>query len=261
MVVLTGMVVIVDGELASDLMGALHREELFAAFQPQIDLASGAIVAAEVLCRWLHPRHGLVDPDVFIPLSEEIGAIDAIGRFVLDEGLDAAETWQARGLPVEVAVNVSPVQLVTDEFVEHLTARLAQRAVAPGSLTLEITESRPLGDLDGIGEQLERLRRRGVGIALDDFGTGHASPAALERLPVTEVKLDRSLIHAVASEPPAHLVSALQTARHRDLRVVAEGIETQEHLDRARELGCDRAQGYLLGRPMPFGELDALMAS
>lgn len=259
--VLTGMVVIVDGELASDLMVALARDELFATFQPQVDLITGSIVAAEVLCRWLHPLHGLVDPDVFIPLSEEIGAIGAIGRFVLEQGLDAVETWRSNGTPIGVSVNVSPVQLETDGFVDHLAARLDERAIAPASLTLEITESRPLGELVGIGDRLDTLRRQGVGIALDDFGSGHASAADLERLPVTEVKLDRSLIHSLAPEPPAYLAAALETARQRDLRIVAEGIETAAHLEHAKRLGCDRAQGYLLGRPMSRGSLDALMAS
>lgn len=257
--VLTWMVTI-DRGLASDLLKARPGVELFAEFQPQVDLLSGAIVSAEVLCRWRHPQLGLVGPDQFIPLSEETGSIQNIGRFVLEEGLDALEAWGGRDGSLTVSVNVSPVQLTTDDFVEHVCDQVERRRVAPGALTIEITESRPLAELHGIVGQLERLRAWGVGVALDDFGTGHASQADLERLPLTEVKLDRSLIQADEPQPPSELLDAVHSARDRRLLVVAEGIETPLHLARARALGCDLGQGYLLGRPMSREALAGVLA-
>jgi EAL domain-containing protein (putative c-di-GMP-specific phosphodiesterase class I) len=248
-----------NAELVSDLSTALSRGQIFAAFQPQIDLADGSIAAAEVLCRWQHPTHGLVPPDRFIPLAEETGAIGAIGRAMLDHGIRALEVWRGRGLPIEISVNVSPVQLSTGDLVGHLAERIEEHPLPTGSLTVEVTETLPLSDLADAVSRLRSLRDLGIGVALDDFGSGHASPRHLEQLPITEVKLDRTLIQSTSESTWRDLAERLRGARARNLRVVAEGVETLSHLKRAKELLCDRAQGFLLGRPMDYSALDALL--
>lgn len=249
-----------NAELVSDLSTALSRGQIFAAFQPQINLADGSIGAAEVLCRWRHPRHGLVPPDQFIPLAEETGAIAAIGRSMLDQGLRALASWRRRGLPIDVSVNVSPLQLSTADLVEHLAERIEAHPLPAGSLTVEVTESRPLRNFADTVSRLRTLRDLGIGVALDDFGAGHASPKHLEELPITEVKLDRTLIQSESESTSRELADRLRGARARNLRVVAEGVETLSHLRRAKELLCDRAQGFLFGRPMDISSFDALLA-
>jgi EAL domain-containing protein (putative c-di-GMP-specific phosphodiesterase class I) len=244
-------------DLATDLDSAVAEGELSAVFQPQISLATGRVVAAEGLCRWNHPRLGSVPPDQFIPLAEANGSIHAIGQFMIDECIAAADRWSTVVDRIEMSVNVSPLQL-TASFADDLRERWGHRHLPMDSLTLEITESLPVTDLEAIVPRLEALREVGIGISLDDYGTGHASITQLDRLPVTEVKLDRSLIQAAADEPTE--VSAVVGYAHaRDLRVVAEGIENEGQLAFARDSGCDRAQGYLLGRPMPVEQLEALL--
>lgn len=248
-------------KLATDLGSALRAGEVFAVFQPLVDVASGGIVGVEGLCRWTDSRGRAVPPDMFIPIAESAGLIHELGHFMLSECLAAAEAWRAAGSAIDVSVNVSPTQLAEPSFSVDLVEQLAMRAVPPEAVTLEITESLPLRDIALIVPRLEDLRSRGVGISLDDFGTGHASAEQLERLPVTELKLDKSLMHGDRDRSVDHLRDVVARARERGLRVVAEGIETAEQLRLAHELGCERAQGYLLGAPMPKSELDALLAA
>ena len=249
-----------DVELASDLLAARPGEDLFAVFQPQIDLATGSIVAAEVLCRWRHPRLGFVPPDEFIAVAEESGTIGMIGRLMLDEGIDLIDSWRRKDVDIQAAVNVSPLQLTTDEFVDRVRRQLAERALPSHALTIEVTETRPFDEVGVVVHELERLRSSGIGVALDDFGAGHASTTKLEQLPISEVKLDRSLIQSASPDVEATLSETIQLARKRGLRVVAEGIETRSQLRRAVELGCDRVQGYLLSRPLRRSAFDALLA-
>lgn len=249
-----------DAALATDLDVALDHDEIYAVFQPQISLVDGAIVAVEALCRWRHPERGLVAPDEFIALAEETGAIQDLGRFMLDQCLAAVDSWRAEGRDIEVSVNVSPVQLEDSRFADYLAAELHRRSLPAHALTIEITEARPVIDLDAIVPRLRVLREHGLGVSLDDFGIGYASIDQLERLPVTELKLDRSLIQNPGS-PHLPLAETVARAHERGLRVVAEGIETSAHLQIARDLGCDRAQGYLLGMPMSKQDVDAMLAA
>ena len=248
-------------DLAAALGGAVSRGEVFAVFQPQVALDTGNVVAVEGLCRWRHPELGLIAPDLFIPLAERTGAIHELGAFMVDECLGAADFWHDGGQSVEVSVNVSPVQLADASFAELLAARLGDRALPPNALTVEITESLPVTDLLKIVPRLVGLRSLGLGIALDDFGTGHASFDQLDRLPVTELKIDRSLIQGDQADRDEVLIGIMTVAHARGLRVVAEGIETAAHLALARSLGCDRAQGFLLGMPMVRSDVDLLIAA
>jgi|GEM_PF-578670 len=246
-------------DLAADLRGAVARGEISAWFQPQLDTTTGEIVAAEALCRWRHPELGSIGPATFIPVAEDAGLIGEIGRFMAEQCFAALEDWSSSDRPLDISVNVSPVQLRTSEFIDWLAAEVAARVFAGGQLTIEITESRPIADVDVVVRRLEVLRDLGVGVAIDDFGAGHASLAQLERLHGTEVKLDRSLVSDLSDRATAEMANAISVAQRSGIRVVAEGVETAEHLDRVARLGCDRAQGYLISRPMPAHEFAAAL--
>ena len=236
------------------LVGAVSRGEITAVFQPQFDIASGRIAGAEALCRWSHPELGDVPPVDFIPVAEDAGLIDEIGRFMAERCLAALAEWS-----IDVALNVSPYQLATPAFTDWLAVGVRARSGHGGDLILEITESRELHDVPAVLQHLDPLRRLGVVISLDDFGSGHASLVQLVRLLSGEVKVDRSLIADASAGAAQQIAEVVEVAHGRGMRVVAEGVETQAQLDRARELGCDRAQGYLLGRPMPREELALLL--
>ena len=245
-------------DLAVELDAALENGQLAAVFQPQIDLATGRIVAAEGLCRWQHPVFGAVPPDRFIRVAETSGAIHEIGRFMIGQCLEAADRWGEAASRIEISVNVSPLQL-TDEFTEEVRKRWDARGLPKDSLTLEITETLPVLDLDASVPRLAALRAAGIGISLDDYGTGHASLEQLEILPITEVKLDRSLMQDVVTGDKREVARFVALAHERALRVVAEGIESDDQLSFARCVGCDRAQGYLLGTPMGAERIEELL--
>lgn len=246
-------------DLSAELEIALGDGQLAAVFQPQFSVRTGKIVAAEGLCRWTHPRFGPIPPDRFIPIAEATGAIHAIGQFMIDQCIAAGDRWSAVAPRIEVSVNVSPLQL-TESFAEDLHKRWSARDFPVDSLILEITESLPVTDLEVSVPRLAALRDVGFGISLDDYGTGHASKEQLDRLPITEVKLDRSLIQTRSSTPSGQVQEIVAFAHDRDVRVVAEGIENAEQLQFARDAGCDRVQGYLLGTPMPATRIQELLA-
>jgi EAL domain-containing protein (putative c-di-GMP-specific phosphodiesterase class I) len=221
--------------------------------------ATDRIVAAEALARWRHPELGLISPAIFIPIAEETALIHSLGRFMIDEVLTTVAGWRSAGIDLEVSVNVSATQLTTLQFFDRLDADLASLDLAPNAVTIEITESHPVLDTPSITRRLEELRMRGLGISIDDYGVGHSSLRQLERMPATELKIDLSLVQDASVESLALMTAVVELAHWRGLRVVAEGVETEEQLERVRELECDRAQGYLLGRPMPQEELVALV--
>jgi len=245
--------------LVSDLYGAVERGEIVAHYQPQIDLSTNRIVAAEALARWKHPELGLIAPGVFIPIAEQTALIHSFGRFMIEQVLHTVAGWQAQGIDLEVSVNVSANQLTTLEFFDLLDADLTRLDLAPGVVTIEITESYPILDTPSIALRLDELRQRGLGISIDDYGVGYSSLQQLERMPATELKIDQSLVQDESVQSLALMTAVVELAHWRGLRVVAEGVETQEQLELVRELECDRAQGYLLGRPMPQNELEELL--
>jgi EAL domain-containing protein (putative c-di-GMP-specific phosphodiesterase class I) len=244
--------------ISSELRGAVDRAEIVAWFQPQIDVESGRITAVEALARWQHPQRGLVSPLDFIPAAEDTGAIHGIGAFMLREGCRNAARWRNSGFDLDVSVNVSAVQLSEPGVFAQLHELLDSFALPDGTLTIEITESQLIADLHDVATRLARLKSFGLGISLDDFGTGHSSLAQLQDLPITELKIDRSLIQE-DSIGGAMIAVAVALLQERNVRVVAEGVETEEQLARVRALRCDRAQGYLFGRPMPADKVDELL--
>ncbi|WP_374977248.1 EAL domain-containing protein [Microbacterium trichothecenolyticum] len=239
------------GDLAEDLAAAVGDSEIFAVYQPQVSLESGSIVAAEALCRWRHPRFGDIDPATMIGVAERSGVIHALGRRMLDECLDTLDDWRGTGRDWSVAVNVSPLQFEDESFAEHVEGEFTRRGLARGSLVFELPHDlRPVHD-DAVLTQLHLLREVGVEFSLAGSGEASASPALLRSLPVAEVKLPGELVRAAERPAPASLRDQVEVAHAHGLRVVAEGIETLTHLDIAVELGCDRAQGFLIRQPHP----------
>jgi EAL domain-containing protein (putative c-di-GMP-specific phosphodiesterase class I) len=248
-----------EDRLIADLGGAAGRGEIVAYYQPQIDLGTDRIVAVESLSRWLHPQLGMQSPLVFIPLAEEFGLIDEIGEFMISEACRCAADFASRGLAIEVAVNVSALQLARSAFFEFLESEIAGCQLARDSITLEITESRFIANRPQVAERLGRLREQGLSVSIDDFGVGHSSVEQVLALPANELKIDRTVVQDDSSSG-ALMRTIVLLAQDRGLRTVAEGVETEAQLDRVRALGCDRAQGYLIGKPTPKADLDRLIS-
>lgn len=241
-----------QAELMQDLRQAIDERKLRLVYQPKLDAASLQITAAEALLRWEHPRRGFVSPEIFVPLAERHGLIAALGRWVIDEACRQAAVWRERGLRMRIAINISGRQLRQDDLVDHIQAALRRHGIPPGRLTCEITESAAMEDTAQTRAAFEQLRKAGLHVSIDDFGTGHSSLAALRRLPAAELKIDRAFIADLASgERARHIVQAvLQMAHTLGLRVVAEGVETEQQRDLLVAMGCDELQGYLFAKPM-----------
>jgi diguanylate cyclase (GGDEF)-like protein len=245
---------------------ALERDELRIVYQPVVSLASGSVVAAEALVRWLHPERGFVPPADFVPLAEESGLIVPIGSWVLETAVRHWAGWRSRHperLPPVLHVNLSPRQLHQQEFLGFVHHVLTRYRMEPGQVCVELTETVLMEDLERRRSPLSELRDLGVRIALDDFGTGYSSLTYLKRFPVDCIKIDQSFVAGVAGDTfdAAIVQSVVDLAHAVGLSVVAEGVETPEQLAKLRQLGCDQAQGYLFSRPRPAQDLDAVLGT
>ncbi|MDQ1484724.1 MAG: hypothetical protein QOJ62_417 [Actinomycetota bacterium] len=238
--------------LLGELRVAVETGGLELYYQPKVSLPTGDVTGVETLVRWRHPQLGLVMPDDFIPLAEQSGLMPRLTNSVLEQALAQLAAWREEGLGVAVAVNVSVRDLLDAGFAERVGASLARHAIPPDALILEITERRLLADLDRGARVLNSLRDSGVHISLDDFGTGYSSLTLLKQLPVSEVKIDQSFVSRIGdSEADATIVGSIVELAHAlNLTVVAEGVETSEVLAQLDALGCDQAQGWLVGLPM-----------
>ncbi|MET1065633.1 MAG: EAL domain-containing protein [Arthrobacter sp.] len=249
-------------QLESDLHGAAVRGELRVLYQPQIDVAARTVVGAEALVRWEHPQLGLLSPGEFIPLAEASTLILEVGSHVLEESCRAGAALHDKGHRLDISVNVSPVQLGHPDFPSVVTDILTRTGFPAGALTLEITESQAVSGSQINQQNLHDLRTLGVDVSVDDFGTGYSSLAQLHRLPVTEVKIDQSFTGRLADgddASAAFVAAIIGLCNGLRLRVVAEGVETAEQLNALRAMGCDRAQGYLLGKPGDVATLEDLI--
>jgi diguanylate cyclase (GGDEF)-like protein len=244
--------------LLPELREALEDRRLVLHYQPQVDAATGAVSHVEALVRWRHPVRGLLAPDEFLPVAEQTGLIHALTRYVLDEALEQCQRWRAAGFDLGVAVNLSARSLGSNELVGVVRELLDERQVPASALTLELTESAIVSDPFRAVAVLSQLRRMGVRLSIDDFGTGYSSLAYLKRLPVTEIKIDRSFVSNIAADQDdaAIVLSTIQLAGSLRLEVVAEGVETAATFDALAGFGCRRVQGYFLARPLPVGELE-----
>jgi diguanylate cyclase (GGDEF)-like protein/PAS domain S-box-containing protein len=248
-------------EAINELRGAVERGELVAHYQPVVELDSGDPVGVEALVRWAHPHRGLVPPVDFIGLAEETGLIVDIGDWVLHRAATDVASW---GMPeLECAVNLSPRQLASPDVVERVTRALERTGLAPHRLTVEITETAVLEDVEEAVRVLERLKQLGLQVAVDDFGTGYASLGYLKRLPVDCVKIDRSFVTEVGAggEDAKIAAAVIGLAAALDLKVIAEGIETQAQRQALIDLGCRYGQGYLFARPQPSADAERIVTA
>ena len=244
--------------MESDLRDALKNDEFFLHFQPQLDLGSANVVAAEALLRWNRAGHGLVSPGQFIPVAEEAGLITAMGDWVLEQSCRCAVAWQKQNFPpVRVAVNISARQFQSPELVGRVREILVQTGLRPDLLELEITESSTMEDVERTVRILEQLKGLGVTLAIDDFGTGFSSMSYLSRFPVDRLKIDQSFVQGLLKhdDRATAIVSAVITLGHTlNLKVIGEGVETEAQLLKLRQLGCNEIQGFLFSRPVPDQE-------
>ena len=239
-------------ELVRDLRRAIDDNQLELYYQPKIDARSGLVTAAEALLRWHHPSRGTLGPGVFVPLAERYGLIAQLGNWVIEDACRQARVWRDAGLKMRVAINLSAYQMRQHDLVDRIQAALKTYGIKPERLTCEITESVAMEDTQVTQVTFERLGRAGVHVSIDDFGTGHSSLAYLRKLPATELKIDRSFVMDVDrnSDAEAIIRAVIQLARAMEMKVVAEGVETEAQRDALLHLECDEFQGYLFARPM-----------
>jgi EAL domain-containing protein (putative c-di-GMP-specific phosphodiesterase class I) len=245
--------------LAEDLRVAIEERQIELHYQPQVEIATGGLVAVEALVRWSHPRMGNIPPLDFLPLAEDAELMDALTEVVLDEALAQCAAWRRQGVVVKVAVNVSATNLLSPGFPLLVRDLLACHGLDPDALALEITETTAMADFHRCKAAIQELHEIGLMVSVDDFGAGFTSLAYLNRLAVGELKLDRSFISGLAGERHerdlALVRSTIDLAHALGLRVVAEGVEDDESLELLAELGCDLAQGYLISKPLPAAQL------
>jgi len=244
--------------LMGELRQALQDEELVLYFQPKADLKSGKVNRAEALIRWQHPEHGLLTPDDFINLAERTGLIKDVTKWVLNESIRQILLWQQKGLSMSLSVNLSPACLLGSELPEILTGILGSHSLGSSVLTIEITETSLIQDPDLAHAILSRLKKLGADISIDDFGTGYSSLAHLRKLPVSELKIDKSfVIDMLANEDDEIIVkSIIDLAHNLGLTVVAEGVENVDIARRLQQLNCDQLQGYYFSKALPADQFE-----
>lgn len=248
--------------LENSLRKAIFRDEFVVHYQPKMDLRTNRIVGVEALVRWEHPTLGLLHPSDFIPLAEETGLISAIGELVLDKACRQAQLWKEAGLGVlRTSVNIPAHQVRKGNLVQVVKRVLDNTGLDPCLLELELTESALMEENDGVLGMLQDLRSRGITISLDDFGTGYSSLSYLKRFPIDTLKIDQAFIRDIGTSTADEAITRaiIAMAHSLGMEVVAEGVETETHLDFLRREGCDYIQGYLLSRPVPDGELSLLL--
>lgn len=246
-------------ELEMDLQVALDNEEFFLVYQPTFDLQTMTPTGVEALIRWRRPGRGVAEPEEFIPLLEETRMIVDVGAWVLKEACAQAAGWQEEGRSLDLSVNVSALQLDTDDLIEHVTEALGESGLAPESLTIEITETTLMSDAEETARRLGELKRLGVRIAVDDFGTGYSSLGHLRQFPVDVLKIDRSFISQLSEggEGEILLHTLLQLGKALEIETTAEGIERPQDLSLIREKNCDNGQGFLFTRPLSAQDADS----
>jgi len=249
--------------LENDLRRAVDRRDLSLHYQPQADLRDGSIVGVEALVRWEHQTLGNIPPDRFIPLAEDMGIIAPLGEWVIRTACEHHLACNGSGnRPVRYAVNLSPTQLHSGTLVPWVFSILEETGLDPAYLELEITEGALMKNSQATVEAFETLHAKGVQIAIDDFGTGYSSLAYLSQFPISKIKIDKTFTNAVTTDEKSAAISRaiIYLAHSLDMRVMAEGVETQEQVDHLRDMDCDEIQGYLVSCPLPADETKQFLA-
>jgi len=242
---------------AGDLRHGINTGQLSAYFQPKVNPRTGELIGVEALARWAHPTRGLIPPGIFIPLAEEANLIASLFEAVTNHAFAQCEQWNNQGLDLKVAVNLSVFNLNEMDLPETLAGLANRHGIAPAQVVLEVTESGLLQDSPAALDILQRMCAKGIDLSIDDFGTGYSTIQQLQRIPFNELKIDRFFVHEAVKgdESLVILESMLEMARKLNMRIVAEGVETQTHWNLLSYLGCDQVQGYLIGKPMPGNKL------
>ncbi len=248
-------------QLMTELRAAMEDNQVVVHYQPQVELLTGRVYGVEALVRWLHPEHGLLGPAAFVPAAEHTGLIRLLTQYVLDRSLTQSALWRAAGRDLSVSVNLSVRNLLDPGFVTDVRRALERHKVGPASLELELTETMAMVDPDRSVEVLGALDDLGVLLSVDDYGTGYSSLAYLQRLPVRRLKIDRSFVTGLLGDPASAAIvrSTVELARHLGLTIVAEGVEDDETYLALRDMGCDAAQGFGLGRPVAAEAIPAMI--
>jgi diguanylate cyclase (GGDEF)-like protein len=249
-------------ELEMDLREALENKEFFLAYQPTLNLSNMTPNGVEALIRWKHPLRGIVQPDDFIPLLEETGLIVEVGKWVLEEACAQCAAWRQASYPIGIAVNVSGRQLDTDQLIGDIEGALSHSGLEPSALTIEITETTLMRNVEATARRLTAVKALGVRIAIDDFGTGYSSLAHLQRFPVDALKIDRSFILGLQNNKEGETLihTLVQLGKSLSIETFAEGIEQKEELSLLREENCDSGQGFLFARPLDVEATEAFLA-
>jgi predicted signal transduction protein with EAL and GGDEF domain len=242
-----------DGELKK----ALEEDGLHMAYQPKIDLTTNKVVGVEALLRWQHPERGFIPPDQFIPMAEQTGLINDITRWVLNKTLQQKKDWEELGIPLYMAINLSAKSLLDYQLSTDIAQALLKTGVNPATYYLELTETAVMSDPTRALSVLNELDSMGIRLSIDDFGTGYSSLSYLKKLPVDEIKIDRSFVMDMEDDANDAIIvrSTIDLAHNMGLSVIAEGVETENILNNLRDLGCDQAQGYFMAKPMKNEEL------
>ena len=249
-------------ELHSDLRKAINENELMLYYQPQLSLESGRIAGVEALLRWNSSRRGFVPPEKIVAIAENTGLISALTLWVINTSLRQSAEFHRQGLDLTMSINFSATNLREPDLVELFERALQTWGVPASRIVIELTESAMMEENPKVLETLDRLKALGVALSMDDFGTGYSAMSRLRNLPLDDLKIDMLFVkNMLTSAPDEKIVrSMVGLAQNLGLKVVAEGVEDKETLERLRELGCDKAQGYYMGRPLPEAELLKLMA-
>jgi EAL domain-containing protein (putative c-di-GMP-specific phosphodiesterase class I)/GGDEF domain-containing protein len=243
--------------LAGDLRKAVEQNTLELFYHPQIDIKNQKVIGVEALLRWNHPEYGYIPPDEFIPLAEQTGAINDVTRWVLNLAISHAVKLQNLGYEMMMSVNISAINLKQVDFINQIEDLLQKHQLSPQKLILEVTETAMMDDPVNALEVLTALNEKGIKISIDDFGTGYSSLAYIKQLPVKEVKIDRSFVANLDTDHENVVIvnTTINMSHDLNLKVVAEGIETEDVQKMLHQLGCDFAQGFLFTKPIPFNDL------
>ncbi len=247
--------------MTADLRKALEQQEFELYYQAKVNLQDGRINSVEALGRWQHPQRGFVSPNIFINVLEQTGMIDRYTHWVIETAIEQIKLWQSQQRDIHIAVNLSTQTLMNPDFMLYLES-LGDIADVGSKLQFEITENLFLSEYDRLCETLARVRQLGISLSIDDFGTGYSSLSRLKKLPVSELKIDRSFVMDMDKHPDDEVIvrSTIELAHNLGLTVVAEGVETEQTCQRLRELGCDIAQGFLISKPIPVEQFERFLA-